>query len=691
VARAEGYGPHEYGENWKDYLWMEDREFIYRCRFSRPELEEGERFWFLARGIDYHFEVLLNGDSIHLQEGMFRPVELDLTEGLVEENELRIRIFPVPKKHPEPVDRTQAAASVKPAVSYGWDWHPRLIPSGIWDDTFLEIRGPDFLRDVELRYELSEDLKEVRIQTFVRLNHREAKKLRWKLKDPSGSEVWSDTMDIVKGEFTLQHVLKDPLLWWSHDQGDPALYSYEADLTGAGGEVLDALSGTTGFRRVRLVMNEGGWDEPVGFPKTRSVFPIQLELNGRKIFCRGSNWVNPEIFPGRIGEERYEELLDLARDAHFNLLRVWGGGIVNKKSFHRLCDEKGLLVWQEFPLACMDYEDSPRYLAVLEKESASIIQRIRRHPSLAFWSGGNELFNSWSGMTDQRLAIRLLNSQCYRMDPGTPFIATSPLYGMGHGHYVFRDPDSGEEIYSIMNRASKTAYTEFGVPSPADEDVLKAIIPAEELWPPAPGGSWESHHAYNAWVGDTWLMQDTIEGYFGKSRNLEELVRNGQLLQAEGYKAVYEEARRQKPYCSMALNWCFNEAWPAAANNSLISYPVRPKPSYYAVRDACRPAMTSCRNLKFSWEKGEEFSTEVWILNDSPVEIRGHTIILTLEQGGRVVDLGTWDFPGTAAGKNLQGPGLKTSLDSMEAGLFYLKVRADGVKGYDSSYAFFLK
>ena len=114
-------------------------------------------------------------------------------------------------------------------------------------------------------------------------------------------------------------------------------------------------------------MNEGAWIEPQGFPKSRSVAPIQLEINGRKIFCKGTNWVNPEIFPGIITRVRYEELLDRAVEANFNMVRIWGGGIVNKESFHELCDEKGILVWQEFPLACNNYVGYPEYLPCLSR------------------------------------------------------------------------------------------------------------------------------------------------------------------------------------------------------------------------------------------------------------------------------------------------------------------------------------
>lgn len=166
-------------------------------------------------------------------------------------------------------------------------------------------------------------------------------------------------------------------------------------------------------------------EEDSEFPKSRSNPPITLEINGRRIFCKGTNWVNPDIFPGRLTAETYRKLLELAREANMNMLRVWGGGIVNKESFFELCDEMGLMVWQEFSLACNLYPDTPEYLKVLDQESRSINMRLRKHPSVVLWSGGNELFNSWSGMTDQSLPLRMLNANCYEFNPEIPFLMTS--------------------------------------------------------------------------------------------------------------------------------------------------------------------------------------------------------------------------------------------------------------------------
>jgi beta-mannosidase len=260
--------------------------------------------------------------------------------------------------------------------------------------------------------------------------------------------------------------------------------------------------------------------------------------------------------------------------------------------------------------------------------------------------------------------------------------------GMGHGHYVFRDMVTGEEVYSTMNRARFTAYTEFGMPSPSPVEILEKIIPEEELWPPEPGGSWESHHAYRAWVGNTWLMQDMIEDYFGPSANLEELVANGQLLQCEGYKAIYEEARRQKPYCSMALNWCYNEPWPTAANNSLINWPNLPKPGFYAVRDACRPVMASARNTRLVWKKGERFSTQLWMLNDRYARLESGVVQAKLVAGEKELPLGTWEFEGAGPNSNLQGPDVSGILPGWKTDRFHLVLEVKGHPEHNSSYTF---
>ncbi len=686
LTKALNYGPYYYAENWKNYLWMEDQFFTYRTNFKKPAIGENQTCYFFSKGIDYEFDIYLNYEKIFYQEGMFSSVKLDLTSKLKDNNELLIKIYPIPKLHKSPADRSQAAQCVKPAVSYGWDWHPRLVPVGIWDETFLMVQSKSEIVDFNFDYNLNAELNAAFLS--VRLKGSELEKCSYHLniKDLDDKIVFENKNIFTSDELQIDGKIENIQLWWPHDQGIPYLYTVELQLFDKEGRLIDEKISKTGFRKIQLVMNEGTWNEPEGFPKSRSNPPIQIEINGRKIFGKGTNWVNPEIFPGIITKGRYNELLDRAKEANFNILRVWGGGIVNKVSFYDLCDEKGILVWQEFPLACNNYEGTTHFLKILKQESESIIKKLKIHPCLAIWSGGNELFNSWSRMTDQSLALRLLNSQCFLLDPNTPFIPTSPVSGMGHGHYVFRDWDTKEEVFQWMKRAHNTAYTEFGMPAPSSVEILKTIIPEKELWPPKPGTSWESHHAFKAWVGNTWLMPDMLQEYFGEAQTLEELVANGQLVQSEGYKCIYEEARRQKPYCSMALNWCYNEPWPTAANNSLVNWPNIPKPGFYAVKNACRPFLASARINKFKYTEGEEFSADIWILNDLPVESKGGKVKIKLKTGNAEIIVLNWDFDNLQPNANLRGPTIHYKLPAWETDRFKLVLEVEGHPEFNSDY-----
>jgi len=677
-ARAHDWPPYWQGENSRDYGWMEDVFWTYEATLDLAGLGDAEQAWFECGGIDYEWEILLGDTLLERREGMFSPIAINLSEaGAKHGDTLRVVIHPVPKKHRDGEDRWQADQTCKPPCSYGWDWHPRLIPSGIWEEARIaSYRGARFL-DCRHRYELDVEGRSARLTTAATIDGCDGSRFRVHLVSPAGTSLIDETVDAHAGEFLGEFELANLELWWPHDHGEQPLYELSFELLDPRGGVLDSHRRRIGFRRARLVMNPREWSHPKGFPKSRALPPITLEINGRTLFAKGSNWIPPEIFPGTIDRERYRELLELARDTHFNLIRCWGGAIVNKESFYELCDEMGLMVWSEFTMACMPYADDAHHLAVLENEARAIIPRVAAHPSNVLWCGGNELFNGWSGMTDQSHPLRLLNALCYELDRDTPFLPTSPIEGMGHGHYLFRDPD-GTEVYETFGRAAFTAYTEYAIPGPSSLEVLREIIPEEELWPPRQDGSWKHHHAHNAWimVPDTWLVRETIEHYFGPCDTLEQLVEGGQWLQAEGLKFIYEEARRQKPKCAMALNWCFNEPWPTAANTSLTNWPARPKPALAAVASACRPVSLSVKIPRFSWRNGDRFEAEVWLLNDHHQPLPAAEVRYQLQIGDWHQEVGRWLAPEADANHNLKGPSLVAELPKID-GERVLEVRVE--------------
>ncbi|EDY80691.1 Glycosyl hydrolases family 2, immunoglobulin-like beta-sandwich domain [Verrucomicrobiia bacterium DG1235] len=688
-ASAEGW-PHF----WQDgdvgrYAWMEKVYWVYETTLPRLEELDGKRLFFVSGGVDYRFLVRVGDRTVHGQEGMFRRVELDLTDVAKGGETLEVVVFPIPDSGLGE-GRIEASHSVKPAVSYGWDFHPRLVPTGIWRETFLELRSAQHIKELEFDYVVEDDFSVVKLDISVELSCLASGVFEWSLVDSEGEVVDGETVNldqqsIVDGACEVH----DPDLWWPRGYGDQSMYFLAVSLHGENGELLDTKRRRIGFRSCRLVMNEGAWEESPEMPKSRSVAAMTLEVNGKRIFVKGSNWVAPDVFPGVVGEDAYRPLLEKAASCHFNLLRCWGGSAVGKPSFFEQCDRLGLMVWQDFPLACNCYSESPEFLDTLGQEAAAIVKQLKGHPCVVIWCGGNELFNSWSGMTDQSKAIRLLNKKCYELDPDTPFLPTSPIMGVGHGGYLFRD-QLGKECFEVFQTARNSAYVEFGIPGPASVEKLRSLIPEDQLFPPRSEGVWRQRHGFGAWECDegSWLCMDTVERYFGRPESIEELVVWGQLMQAEGLKGLYEEARRQKPYCSMAINWCFNEPWPAAANNSIISWPCEPKPALRAVRQSCRPTLASARVKRFSWKAGDLFEAELWMLHDGPNSVKGDRVEAYLRFGDDESFVLGWYFDALEEGENRVGPVLRFRVPEIEEQTFKLILRVEGRPDWNSEYDF---
>lgn len=640
-GNQKGFGDPFYSTNPELYMPLEDDFWEYRTELSY-EKKEGERVFFVSLGIDYKYEVCLNGKAIYAYEGMFRPFSIDITNELAGNDVLTVKIYPHPKRKDAPKNtRTEADESCKPPVSYGWDWNPRLLISGMWQDAYIETRDEYYIDSVEVLSHLDDSFT----KGSVTFSYKCDKPCICSLIDKNGKVVYRGSENSI--------TVDSPELWWCNGQGEPYLYSWVIE------NEKEKKTGKTGFRRIELVRNTGAKDPSI-FPKSRYYPPITVCLNGRRIFAKGSNWVNPDVFWGRVNRDRYDKLLTLARDANMNMLRLWGGASVNKKDFYELCDEYGIMVWQEFMLACNNYLPKKHYMEVLESEATSIIHSLRSHPCLAIWCGGNELFNGWSGMTDQSLPLRLLNSLCFRYSQEIPFLSTSPLSGMGHGGYKFTASSQNGEVFNEFISSKRTAYTEFGVPSVSSVEALKRIIPENELFPIKETPSWVIHHGFNAWGKETWLCLDTFRQYWGEPESLEHLYEKSNLMQYSGYQAAFEECRRQWPYCSMSLNWCFNEPWNVAGNNSLIEYPTTPKPAYEAVKRSLRPTLFSARIPKFTWKAGEVFEAELWLINDTAENISDETRV-KLKLGDRVIDVIEWKAEAEKQ-SNRQGPTIRCQL-----------------------------
>ncbi|MBQ1264402.1 MAG: hypothetical protein IIY04_03190 [Oscillospiraceae bacterium] len=632
-ARAKNWPPFYEGVNFKEYGWMEDVYWLYKAPLTF-DCKPSERAVLVFRGIDYAYEIRANGEMLAAGEGMFSTVRVDVTRFAGKNATLEVLIFPAPK-FIRSGNRNEANHSCKACACYGWDWHPRLISAGLWDEVYVEIEDARAVETLEASYVMAEDLTSVTVTASVTGG---TGKFRAQLLD--GEKVVC-THD-AEGTCT-EFVFENPKLWNPVGYGEQNFYTLRVSAL-EGDACIGSISRRIGFRRVKLVMGEGTWAVAY-FPKSRAAAPATIEINGRRIFAKGSNWVNAQVFGGDMCREHYRSLLEKVRDCNMNILRVWGGGFINKESFFDLCDELGIMIWQEFPLACNEYPDDDKYLSVLKSEATAIVRRLRTHPCMALWCGGNELFNSWSGMTEQHHALRLLDSVCYLEDRFTPFNMTSPLNGMAHGNYFNYDEGEKREFITAVCDSHNTAYTEFGAPGLMDVEYLRTFMSEEDLNDMnADNEVWVGHHGFKAWRAESWVRTPEAEYYFGGWKDLDDLCKKTSYIQAMGYRSLFEEMRKQWPFCSMALNWCLNEPWPTVGHNNLIAWPDIARPSYYAVQQALRAQMASLRTRRNLWWDGETFTTEVWMLNDAITALPAGNMTVFYQLDGSDVEWGTLRF-----------------------------------------------
>lgn len=666
-AIAKGWGDLNYRDNCLKYKDIEENVWQYKTKLNL-KAQGKERVYFVSHGIDYYSSVSLNGKELLRHEGMFTDVEYDLTDILTGDDELTVTIYPHPKRRDAFKNtRDEADTSVKPPVCYGWDWHPRILYSGIWQETYIETRTSGFIKDVQIHYTLSEDYNTAK--GYFDVTCQEQTKV----------EIFKNDGTLVYSGDGKAFEIKNVQLWWCNGHGESYLYSYKVTSSDF------VYEGKIGFKTTKLVMAKGEWQKPREYPMSRSNPPICIELNGKRIFAKGTNMPTPEIFPGIVTRERYGEMLDLVKKANMNIVRMWGGCGIQKQDFYDLCDENGIMIWQEFPLACNHYGavDCEHYCRVLKDEAESIVLRLRNNAGLVLWCGGNELFNSWSLMTDQSYPLRLLNKVTLELSPEIPFIMTAPVSGMAHGPYSFCG-DTYRTLIEVFQESSATAYTEFGCWSISPVEFLRTFLTEEDINNHSfdPNSVWTLHHGNEKmhYRGVDRLTK-TLNCVGLNTGDYEQKQKVMEWLQAEGLRFVFEEGRRQAPTCSMTVNWFFTQPWKVIAGDSLVLYPNVLCPSYFTVKEALRPVTSSARYKKIDWRAGETFSAEMWLLNDTLNEVED-TITAVLELDGVEYELATWN---TGLSKeNILGPTVHMVLP--EAGCEDMTLKLKSKLGASSEY-----
>ena len=634
VWRA-GQVPDPYFEmNSKLCEWVSARTWVYRKRFCLPAAQPGRRARLCFEGVDYDARVFLNGQELGAHTGMYTAFSWDVTDVLVEgENLLAVVVERAPDEQPQ-VGKTSLVHTHKSRMTYWWDFCPRLIHQGIWDSVRIEWTGEARFADVWVSSELSGDCSEAVVTARVEAENADGCTAEFTIAGQTARA------EVKNGRAELSVALAQPRLWQPNGCGTPDRYEVRAVLIGRDGAASDERTMRHGIRRIEWEQNERA---KAGAPA------FVLRVNGRRVYIKGYNWVPIDVMYGVERPEKLARLIELAKDAHVNFFRVWGGGLIEKDSFYEACADAGILVWQEFILSSSGIDNKtpadPAYREMLVSEAEQIIRRKRNHAALAAWCGGNEL-QSDDGMpldsADPVLAA--LKQTVARLDPGRRWLPTSPSGGVfiNSIENIEKYPDELCDVHGpwehqglaghceLYNRGTCLIHTEFGVEGMTNPQTLGRSVAPEHRLPANKENPVYFHR------GSWWTNEELVQSDFGGLTELDDIRRASQFMQYEGLKYAVECDRRRAFHCSGTFPWQFNEPYPNCYCTSNVDYYADPKPAYYGVRKAYAPELVSASFGSPSFSGKSEFTCEVWATSDRPA-VRVRCELLGL-RGERLLD-----------------------------------------------------
>ena len=644
-----------HGTNELDLQWIEQRNWEYHTEFivSPAWLAAGE-VDLCADGLDTLATVTLNGAVVARTDNMFVayrwPVRARLRPGT---NELRIGFAPVPdylrRMRPghrprENHDPVGGATKIRKQQSqFGWDWGPRFVTAGIWRDLRLEAWSGNRLENVRIAQTHRKGAS-VTLAFAPELARTDAKATITGTVSLNGRVV----AQVENPEMTIDA----PRLWWPNGQGEQPLYDVELAAHDGTGRLIGRWSRRIGLRTIALDRRRDRWGESFRFV-----------VNGRPVFAKGANWVPAHSFVAGLGRVDYARDLQAAAAAHMNMIRVWGGGIYESEDFYDLCDELGLLVWQDFMFACSLYPGDRAFLASARVEAETQVGRLRHRACLALWCGNNEIAQLNADLlkkrafrvSDTALFHRLLPAVVDRHDGTTDYWPTSPWRGDGDNSRPAGERRGDTHFWDVWHLRKPVAdyerwrfrfVSEFGMQSWSSPETNATFCPPAEhnLF----GRVMENHQKNRA--GNA-IILDYVTRRYGLPRDRESLLWLSQLNQAYCMQVAVEHYRRNQPRCMGALYWQLNDCWPVASWSS-IEFTGRWKALHHVARRFFAPWLVSAHlqgeetagigNYRHSTVSG----VHLYTVSDAPEPARGiltwelrHLDGRVLRRAGRRVDL----------------------------------------------------
>ncbi|MBC2600979.1 beta-mannosidase [Puniceicoccus vermicola] len=587
-----------WGRNELDLQHLEEKDWTYRLDFDLDEsLLEQTYVDLVAEGLDTVATITLNGTEVGTTENMFIGHRFEVKKLLqTGSNHLEIhftspmkyiRSRPYPGKMVENCEPVGGRSLIrKEQCSFGWDWGPRYPSSGIWRPIQLEAWSENRIESVHIAQHHGK--KTVDLKFTPHLTRGKSAKLRGTI------ELDDETVSTFEGDLAT---IKNPQLWWPHGHGEQPLYTVTLELLNKEGEVIDTWSKRVGLRTIVLDRHKDEFGES-----------FQFVINGRPIFAKGANWIPADSFPHRVDRAWYDKLLSDATAVHMNMIRVWGGGIYESEDFYDLCDEKGLLVWQDFMFACCLYPADRAFVKNVKAEAEQQVKRLSYRTCLALWCGNNELEQLSEKILETKARKKAYEKVFYdvipeiveRLDGITTYWPCSPHNPEGYekGH---NNESAGDSHFWDVWHARKPVNTyetkffrfcsEFGMQSYSSPEVARTYCNPEDMNPFGP--VMEIHQKNGA---GNLIILDYVLRLFRFPKDYRALSYLSQLNQAHCMKVGIEHFRRCMPRTMGALYWQLNDCWPVASWSSL-EYTGKWKAVHFEAQRFFAPALLSVKIL----------------------------------------------------------------------------------------------
>ncbi|MBU2493788.1 MAG: hypothetical protein KJ571_14260 [Bacteroidetes bacterium] len=621
-----------YSDNELKYEWIAECNWIYKTEFR---LNDSKKYNLVINGLDTFADIFLNNKKIYSCNNMFLSYKIDIEKHLIKgKNELKIYFFsPVNYavmeekkfgKLPVALNSSRVYAR-KAQYSYGWDWGPSFPTSGIWKNIFLEVKREAEIENVLFTTKsISEKKAQVRITFSIKYLHLNSSRLIVKLKN-SIQHFEKEIKIKNSGTYSCDLEILDPKLWWPNGEGEQNLYDLSLSIFDDHNNILDCVEKKTGFRIIELIQKENNNNT------------FKLNVNGKDIYAKGVNWIPADSFLPRVNKAKYSKLLNLAKEANMNIVRVWGGGIYENDEFYNLCDELGLLVWQDFMFACGAYPENAEFLNNVEEEVLQNVNRLQHHPSIALWCGNNE--NEWIWYQEQKLSYKkmpgykiyhnLIPALLKKIDPSIIYWPSSPFsyeedpnsFNAGNTHQW--DIWSRWIDYEDVKNDRSLFVTEFGFQGPANKDTYELCIPKDNR--KINDRIFEFH---NKQVEGPERIMKFLSAHLPVNTAWNDYLYLAQLNQGFALKTCLEYWRTNGR-TNGSIIWQINDCWPVASW-ALIDSGLKPKIAYHFVKNIFAQQI-----VYFS---SKENSIELYAQNQGQVTIKAQLKVFIINAAaGKIV------------------------------------------------------